>query len=224
MGNYLFQSFPTLEVSEVWEQPSREELPHWDSHRSLLSWRPRHWSGCRSPCWGRPRCGPASRCSAGTGKLKLQFEVSLGLRGAGGESTLTSSYGEIFNFIVQIVTVHIENNADVEDEEGDEQVGDVWCWNMIDHRLRWGNWVTVVTWHPCDSDEGPGCKVIRLPGGGWKRDGWNIDGWLDNIHWRKDVCYIWLGQCRNWKRQILRFYLLSCFLQNIRRETRGSEC
>ena len=33
---------------------------------------------------------------------------------------LTSSYGEIFNFIVQVVTVHIENNADVEDEEGDE--------------------------------------------------------------------------------------------------------
>ena len=51
--------------------------------------------------------------------------------GTGGEprtswsskSTLTSSYGEIFNFIVQVVTVHIENNADVEDEEGDEQVG-----------------------------------------------------------------------------------------------------
>ena len=42
-----------------------------------------------------------------------------------GAIVLTSSYGEIFNFIVQIVTVHIENNADVEDEEGDEQVGDV---------------------------------------------------------------------------------------------------
>ena len=42
---------------------------------------------------------------------------------AGTKSTLTSSYGEIFNFIVQVVTVHIENNADVEDEEGDEQVG-----------------------------------------------------------------------------------------------------
>ena len=38
---------------------------------------------------------------------------------------LTSSYGEISDFIVQVVTVHIENNADVEDEEGDEQVGDV---------------------------------------------------------------------------------------------------
>ena len=42
-----------------------------------------------------------------------------------GAIVLTSSYGEIFNFIVQVVTVHIENNADVEDEEGDEQVGDV---------------------------------------------------------------------------------------------------
>ena len=40
-----------------------------------------------------------------------------------GAIVLTSSYGEIFNFIVQVVTVHIENNADVEDEEGDEQVG-----------------------------------------------------------------------------------------------------
>ena len=33
---------------------------------------------------------------------------------------LTSPYGEISDFIVQVVTVHIENNADVEDEEGDE--------------------------------------------------------------------------------------------------------
>ena len=33
---------------------------------------------------------------------------------------LTSSYGEIFYFIVQVVPVHIEYNADVEDEEGDE--------------------------------------------------------------------------------------------------------
>ena len=38
---------------------------------------------------------------------------------------LTSSYGEISDFIVQVVTVHIEDNADVEDEEGHQQVGDV---------------------------------------------------------------------------------------------------
>ena len=38
---------------------------------------------------------------------------------------LTSTYGKIFDFIVQIVSINVENNANIQDEEGDQQVGDV---------------------------------------------------------------------------------------------------
>ena len=110
---------------------------------------------------------------------------------------LTSSYGEISDFIVQVVTVHIENNADVEDEEGDEQVGDVWRWNMIRHpsssRLRWND----LTWHTRDGDEGPGGEVVGLPGGRRHRDGRHVDGGLDNVDWRDDVRNVALGQHSN---------------------------
>ena len=55
-------------------------------------------------------------------EIITQGQPRTGWEGRGG-LRLTSSYGEVFHFIVQIVAVHIENNADVEDEEGDEQVG-----------------------------------------------------------------------------------------------------
>ena len=38
---------------------------------------------------------------------------------------LTSTYGKIFDFIVQIISINVENNADVQDEEGDQQVRNV---------------------------------------------------------------------------------------------------
>lgn len=36
-----------------------------------------------------------------------------------------SSQSEVLDFVVQVVAVHIEDDADVEDEEGHQQVGDV---------------------------------------------------------------------------------------------------
>ena len=41
---------------------------------------------------------------------------------------LTSTYGKILDFIVQVISVHVEDDPHVEDEEGDEKIGDVISW------------------------------------------------------------------------------------------------
>lgn len=43
----------------------------------------------------------------------------------------TSSQSEVLDFVVEVVPVHVEDDADVEDEEGDQQVGDVCSWPRI---------------------------------------------------------------------------------------------
>ena len=125
---------------------------------------------------------------------------------SGGESSadqrLTSSYGEISDFIVQVVTVHIEDNADVEDEEGHQQVGDVGGWKINNQDLRISGGDSQVTRHPSDGDVGPGPQVVRLPGGGRDGDGRDVDGGLDNIDGSYDVCDVGLGQHGNWNTNI----------------------
>ena len=44
---------------------------------------------------------------------------------------LTSSQCEVLDFVVQVVPVHVEDDADVEDEQGNQQVGDVRSWGMV---------------------------------------------------------------------------------------------
>ena len=38
---------------------------------------------------------------------------------------LTSFYGKLFDFVIEVVTINIEDDADIQDEQGDQQVGDV---------------------------------------------------------------------------------------------------
>ena len=42
---------------------------------------------------------------------------------------LTSSYGEISDFIVQVVPINVEDNANIEDEKWHQEVRDVGRWN-----------------------------------------------------------------------------------------------
>ena len=43
---------------------------------------------------------------------------------------LTSTYGKILDFIVQVISVHVEDDPHVEDEEGDKKIGDVISWGQ----------------------------------------------------------------------------------------------
>ena len=38
---------------------------------------------------------------------------------------LTSFYGKLFDFVIEVVTINIEDDTDVQDEQGDQQIGDV---------------------------------------------------------------------------------------------------
>ena len=44
-------------------------------------------------------------------------------------SVLTSTYGKIFDFIVQVVPINVEDNANIEDEQWHQEVRDVGRWN-----------------------------------------------------------------------------------------------
>ena len=96
-------------------QPTHVERLHWDWHQSLLSLHPMHWWGCLSSNWDQCQNGLAGSHCGGSWKLKKFYITQFCLLHIQ-YSTLTSTYGKIFDFIIQIISIYIENNANVQDK------------------------------------------------------------------------------------------------------------